>query len=216
MSDFGLDAYVLDGDDAVGHPHPLEIARDLIAAGKPRSALEVLSLHHGQLADDPKYLLICSEAWWATGDALRAQQALVGAARLVPDDPAPLQLLGELLRECGEQEKAERVLAKARALELSGAVGADLRESELPTVEDDLIAFAERRERSKHAGLTPRQILGALSGLALTAGVVAGIVVLTQPSEETETAPRPETASAPEAARASAPVSVPAPAAESA
>jgi len=211
VSDFGLDAYVLDGDDAAGHPHPLEIARDLIAAGKPRSALEVLSLHHDELADDPKYLLICSEAWWATGDALRAQQALVGAARLVPDDPAPLQLLGELLRECGEQEKAERVLAKARALELSGAVGEELRESELPTVEDDLIASAERRERSTQAGLTPRQLLAGLTGLALVAGVVAGIVVLTQPSEETVPvpvpvpgpAPAPETAPVPAPTKAS-------------
>jgi len=224
VSDFGLDAYVLDGDDAAGHPHPLEIARDLIAAGKPRSALEVLSLHHDELADDPKYLLICSEAWWATGDALRAQQALVGAARLVPDDPAPLQLLGELLRECGEQEKAERVLAKARALELSGAVGEELRESELPTVEDDLIASAERRERSTQAGLTPRQLLAGLTGLALVAGVVAGIVVLTQPSEETvpvpgpapETAPAPAPAPETAPAPASAPASAPAPAPETA
>ena len=81
----GLVARGLDGEDAGGHPHPLEIARELIATGKPRSALELLSLHHDELVDDPEYLLICSEAWWAEGDALRAQQALLGAARLAAD-----------------------------------------------------------------------------------------------------------------------------------
>ena len=201
VSDFGFDAYALDGDDAAGHSHPLEIARDLIATGKPRSALEVLSLHHDELVAEPEYLLICSEAWWAAGDGLRAQQALLGAARLAPEDPAPLQLLGELLRERGEEERAEQVLAKARALQRSSAIPDDLHDVELPEVEDDLIAFAERQERSTHATLTPKQMLAGLLGLLFGAGVVAGIVVLT----ETESATVPATATV------TASASVPAP-----
>ena len=42
MSDFGFDAYALDDAEPAGHPHPLEIARDLIATGKARAALEAL------------------------------------------------------------------------------------------------------------------------------------------------------------------------------
>ena len=175
MSDFGFDAYALDDADTVGHPHPLEIARDLIATGKPRSALEVLSLHHEQLADDPEYLLLCAEAWQADGDSLHAQQALLGAARLAPEDPRPLEWLGELLAEKGEHEKAERVRAKARALEARGEEPLD----EMgPEAEDDLIAFAERQERSQQAVLTPRQILfgaAALVGIALLIGGIAFI-----------------------------------------
>ena len=106
MSDFGFDAYALDDAEPAGQPHPLEIARDLIATGNPQAALEVLSLHHEQLADDLEYLLLCSEAWQADGDTLRAQQALLGAARLAPADPRPLQWLGELLAERGEHDKA--------------------------------------------------------------------------------------------------------------
>jgi tetratricopeptide (TPR) repeat protein len=158
----------------------MEIARDLIAAGKPRTALELLSANHDALADDPAYLLICSEAWWADGDSLRAQQALLGAARLAPEDPTPLLLLGEMLQADGQYEKAERVLDKARAL------GASLRESvpEMPEQADDLIAFAEQQERKSLAWLTPKQILLAGLAVATVAGVVVAIAALTGPSAE--------------------------------
>jgi tetratricopeptide (TPR) repeat protein len=175
VSDFGFDAYALDDAEPAGHSHPLEIARDLIAAGNPHAALELLSLHHEQLADDPEYLLLCAEAWRADGDALRAQQALLGAARLAPEDPRPLQWLGELLAERGEHDKAERVLEKARAL---AAVATDVEESleELgPEAEDDLIAFAERQERRSQAPLTPRQVLFGTVVLAGVALLIAGI-----------------------------------------
>ena len=109
----------------------------------------MLSVHHEQLADDPEYLLLCSEAWRADGDTLRAQQALLGAARLAPKDPRPLQWLGELLAERGEHEKAERVLEKARALE-SVAISAEAPLDQMgPEAEEDLIAFAERQERGE-------------------------------------------------------------------
>jgi tetratricopeptide (TPR) repeat protein len=209
VSDFGFDAYALDGDDAAAHSHPLEIARDLIATGKPRSALEVLSLHHDELAEDPGYLLICSEAWWAVGDELRAQQALVGAARLAPEDPAPLQLLGDLLRERGEHARAEQVLARAHTLGRPSTIPEDLDDFELPAAEDDLIAFAERQERSTQAGLTPKQVLAALVALLLVAGLVVGIVLLTRPTEP-GTATATATATAPASATATATASAPA------
>jgi tetratricopeptide (TPR) repeat protein len=184
VSDFGFDAYALDDAEPAGHPHPLEIARDLIATGKARAALEVLSVHHEQLADDPEYLLLCSEAWRADGDTLRAQQALLGAARLAPTDPRPLQWLGELLAERGEHEKAERVLDKARALEAVAASVEEPLDETGPEAEHDLIAFAERQDRRSQAALKPRQVLLGTAVLAGVALLVAGIAMVTTPASE--------------------------------
>ncbi len=183
MSDFGFDSYALDEEDAFGQSHPLEIARDLIATGKPRSALEVLSLHQDALVDDPDYLLICYEAWWANGDALRAQQALLGAVRQLPSDPRPLHLLAELLAQRGETDRAEKVRARAAALDASTDGVEHSLESLLPEQEEDLIAFAERQERSHQASLSPRPILLALIVLASIGSLIAGIAVLTRPAD---------------------------------
>ncbi len=183
MSDFGFDAYALDDLDTSGQAHPLEIARDLISTGRPREALDLLSAHHAQLDHDPEYLLLCSAAWWADGDTMRAQQALQGAARLAPQDPRPLQGLGELLAERGEHDKAELLWSKARVLEVQS------RESDLPldemgpAAEEDLIAFAEQRERTTQRTLTPRQVLLALVVGLVLMGLIAGIVRLTSPRE---------------------------------
>ncbi len=185
MSDFGFDAYALDDLDTSGQPHPLEIARDLIASGKARAALDLLSAHHAQLRDDPEYLLLCSAAWWADGDTLRAQQALQGAARVAPDDPRPLQGLGELLAERGEHDRAERLFAKARALEVQAIESEGTLREMGPDAEEDLIAFAERRERKTHKALTPRQALLGTVALSVLALLVAGIVFLTSPREAT-------------------------------
>jgi tetratricopeptide (TPR) repeat protein len=180
VSDFGFDAYALDDTDPGEHPHPLEIARDLIARGQPRAALEALSLHHDQLADDPEYLLICSEAWRADGDTLRAQQALLGAARLAPEDPRPLLWLSELLGERGEHDKAKLVLDKARALEVAAADADEQGEDVGTETADDLIAFAERQERRSQAVFTPRQVLLALLALGALGVLIAGIATLTR------------------------------------
>jgi tetratricopeptide (TPR) repeat protein len=188
VSDFGFDAYALDDVELAGHPHPLEIARDLIATGKPHAALEILSLHHEQLADDPEYLLLCSEAWRADGDSLRAQQALLGAARLAPEDHRPLQCLGELLAERGEHDKAERVLAKARALEDLVPGAEEPLEAMGPEAEDDLIAFAERQERSSQAAMTPRQLFFGVVAVGGVALLIAGIALVTQPGDEVDPA----------------------------
>jgi tetratricopeptide (TPR) repeat protein len=184
VSDFGFDAYALDDAEPAGHPHPLEIARDLIAAGKPHAALEVLSVHQEQLADDPEYLLLCSEAWRADGDTLRAQQALLGAARLAPEDPRPLQWLGELLAERGEHDKAERVLEKARAMVSAATHVDEALDAPGPEAEDDLIAFAERQERGSPPAPTLRQ---ALLGAVVVAGVallITGIARVTSTGDD--------------------------------
>ena len=201
VSDFGFGAYALDDAEPGEHLHPLEIARDLIARRQPRAALETLSLHQEQLADDPEYLLICSEAWLAEGDALRAQQALLGAARLAPDDPRPLLCLSDLLRELGEHEKAKLVLDKARALEVAAAEVDEPIDDMRPETADDLIAFAEQQERTSQAAFTPRQALFALAAVGTVGLLIVGIATLTRtgdpeavpgvaaPSAETEALP---------------------------
>ncbi len=187
MSDFGFDAYALDDLDTSGQPHPLEIARDLIATGRPREALDLLSAHHAQLDHDPEYLLLCSAAWWADGDTLRAQQALQGAARLAPEDPRPLQGLGELLSERGERDKAELLWAKARLLEVQARESDVPRDEIGPAADEDLIAFAEQRERKTQGALTPRQALLALVAVLALTLLIAGIVMLTSPREAAST-----------------------------
>jgi tetratricopeptide (TPR) repeat protein len=189
VSDFGFDGYALDGAGL----HPLEIARDLIGAGKPRSALEVLSLHYDAHADDREYLLLCAEAWRATGDPLRAQRALVGAARLAPTDPRPLHMLSELLAERGERERAERMRAKARALEEAGA-GETPSDEVVADPGEDLIAAAEQKERGHRAAPSRRHVLGVVLGLAGLALLVAAIALMADSATEQEPSADPATA----------------------
>lgn len=181
MSDFGFDGYALEDAHGAGEPHPLEIARDLIAADKPRSALEVLRLHYEKHFDEPEYLLLCAEAWRASGDALRAQQALLGAARLAPADPRPLHALSELLVDRGERDKAERVLKKAQALERSAVEDTERLSSLVGDTEEDLIAAAERQERSHQASWSPRQLSMAVLVLGALLALIGGIALLSKP-----------------------------------
>ncbi len=191
MADFGFDSYALEGPNVEGRSHPFEIARDLIAAGKPRSALEVLSIDSERHADDREYLLLCAAAWRAMGDTLRAQQALLGAVRVAPDDPRPLRLLSELLSERGEHDRAERVLAKVRDLERAHEVPLQDRAEELearttPTdADDDLIAAAERRERGRGFAPGARHVALALIGFGLVALLVAGVSFWSNAAPET-------------------------------
>jgi len=191
VSDFGFDAYALDDLDPTGEPPSLEVARDLILTGKPRSALEILAEYHKRLADDPDYLMLCGEAWGAAGDAPRAQHAFLGAIRVAPKDPRPLRLLGDLLVERGEGARARRAFGKARRLELAEASGTEqFEEADIP---DDLIAAAEREERTRQTPVNPRQlflVVAVILGIGL---LMSGIALLVTPAppvaKEPSTAP---------------------------
>ena len=211
VSDYGFDAYAVTDLGPTEESHPLEIARDLIESGKPRSALEVLAEHHKRLADDLQYLMLCGRAWYDAGEAERAQQAWLGAARVAPADPRPLRMLGELLMERGEPLRARRVFDKADRIDDAESADRTTLEDLDDAATDDLIAFAEREARTRYATLGPRQLLVVL-GMALgVAFIMSGIARLVSVPEETVVARELSTA-APEAVAVDPAPSLPAPA----
>lgn len=207
MSDFGFDSYALDDLGSSGTSHPLQVARDLIETGKPRTALDVLAEHHARLADDADYLMLCGQAWFAAGDAPRAQHALLGAARVAPDDPRPLQLLGDLLLERGETERANRLFRKAARLREPDPGEVETFE-EAERGEGDLIAFAERKERRRKSPVAVRQwvlMLLTVGGLGALMSTIASWVAPSEPIVQTRPAPDAATAVATEESEAAEP-----------
>ena len=201
VSDYGFDAYAVADLGPTGESHPLEIARDLIESGKPRSALEVLAQHHKRLADDPEYLMLCGRAWYDADEAGRAQHAWLGAARVAPADPRPLRMLGELLMERGEPLRAQRVFDKADRLSNAEAVDETALEDLDGAATDDLIAFAEREAQTRYAAVGSRQLLLVL-GMALgVAFVMSGIARLVSVPEEAAVARSPRATRTGEASR---------------
>ncbi len=179
MSDFGLDSFALADLESSRTPDPLKIGRDLIAAGKPRSALDVMAEHHQHLADDPEYLILCAQAWQMVGDLPRAQHALLGAIRAAPEDPEPLRLLGEVLIERGEEERA--ALAFDRAARLRAQSDAESNDEPDVPESGDLIAAAQSNEDSRRSPFISRSALllvGVLFGVGL---LMSGIAALLEP-----------------------------------
>lgn len=183
MSDFGLDAFALDDLGSPGTSHPLQVARDLIATGKPRSALDILAEHHARLADDPDYLMLCGQAWFAAGDAPRAQHALLGAARVAPTDPRPLQLLGELLLERGEIDRAKRLFRRAERLGESEPAEPEALEVPEGRGDADLIASAERKEKRRRNPAAVRQWLLMLVTVLAIGGLMSAIASWVAPDD---------------------------------
>ncbi len=183
MPDFGFDAYALDDLDSTGVPPSLKVARDLIAAGKPRSALEILAEHHQHLADDPDYLMLCGEAWLAAGHAPRAQHAFLGAIRVAPKDPRPLRLLADLLVERGEKARARRVFQKAKRLELAETTRAPGAAEEVD-IPNDLIAAAEREERIRQTPFNPRRLLLVLAVVVAVGLLTSAIALIPGPAPD--------------------------------
>jgi tetratricopeptide (TPR) repeat protein len=88
------------------------------------------------------------------------------------------------LSELGEHEKAERVLAKARALSERPSWTAVSEDEEAPAPDEDLIAFAERRERKTQSALSPKHLALGVAALAFLGLTVAGIASVTSGPED--------------------------------
>lgn len=90
------------------------LAEDLIAARRYGDARGVaISAQTDDDADDARLLVIEARAWYMDRDPVRAQVALVRAARLDPDCPEAFRWLGEVLIERGDPIRAERALQRA-------------------------------------------------------------------------------------------------------
>lgn len=80
-------------------------------------ALEVVQARLAFHPDDLELLLIEGRAWLLEGDLLRAQTALLRAARVAPVAAEPFRWLGEVLLRRGDPERANKVLDRAHDLD---------------------------------------------------------------------------------------------------
>ncbi|MBC7171449.1 MAG: tetratricopeptide repeat protein, partial [Polyangiaceae bacterium] len=93
----------------------IKLAEHLLASARASDALEVASAHLVRSPGDALALVAAGRASMAMGDLLRAQQALMQAAKLAPDDKAPFRWLGEVLLKRGDPARAVKVLEKAKS-----------------------------------------------------------------------------------------------------
>jgi len=93
------------------------LGRDLLATGRAAEALEVVRTALSAKPDDGSLLLVEGRAWLSDGDLIRAQAALLKAARSSPKEKQAFRWLGEVLLKRGDPDRAAKVLERATALD---------------------------------------------------------------------------------------------------
>ncbi len=93
------------------------LAAELLEAGRNAEAVEVATLALAQAPEDGALHLIEGQAHLRENDLIRAQAALLKAARFAPSDKEPFRWLGEVLLKRGDPQRAVKVLERARALD---------------------------------------------------------------------------------------------------
>ena len=91
----------------------LELAHDLVEAGRCEEALDVTSMALEKCPNDGQLLIIAARAWLGRGDLIWAQLLLIDAVQALPKSPEPLRWLAELLLKRGMPERASRVARMA-------------------------------------------------------------------------------------------------------
>ena len=89
------------------------LAAELFQAGRFTEALEVATSALAHSPDDARLHLVEGQAWMREGDLIRAQAALLKAARVAPRDKEPFRWLGEVLLKRGDPSRAVKVLERA-------------------------------------------------------------------------------------------------------
>ncbi|MEM1417065.1 MAG: tetratricopeptide repeat protein, partial [Myxococcota bacterium] len=111
-----LDARLLRFRSDPGAEDAGALADALLTARRPRDASDVAATWLKRDPDAAGAHLAAGRAWMDLGDLLRAQKALLQAARTDPRSPAPYRWLGEVLLRRGDPARAVKVLEKARSL----------------------------------------------------------------------------------------------------
>lgn len=108
-----LNRQLVDFRAAPGSETALALAMSLFAEGRARDALEVVKHRLKEHPEDLEGLLLVGAIHRLKGDMLRAQKALLQAARAHPTESRPYRGLGEVLLERNDPDRALRVLTKA-------------------------------------------------------------------------------------------------------
>jgi len=116
----GLDARLLRFRSRPSREEAHALADALLAAGRTRDVRDVVATARAALPEDGELLVWEGRSWLADGDQLRAQSALLMAAKLAPSRPEPFRWLGEVLLERGDALRARKVLDRAAALSNGG------------------------------------------------------------------------------------------------
>lgn len=111
MSSAALDARLLRFRHNPTAEDPSILAAELLEESRAFHALEVLTAGLEARAEDLELLVLGGRAWLMQGDLLRAQNALLQAARVAPEDPRAFRWLSEVLIQRGDPARAKQVLA---------------------------------------------------------------------------------------------------------
>ena len=114
-----LDTRLLRFRTRPGSEDAAKLAGDLLIASRNADALEIAAAGLRASPEDLDLLLIEGRAELAGGDLLKAQAALLKAARVGSTRKEPYRYLGEVLMKRGDPARAAKVLERARAIDAS-------------------------------------------------------------------------------------------------
>ncbi len=114
-----LDTRLLKFRTRPGSEDAARLAQDLLVANRNADALEIAAAGLRASPDDLDLLLVEGRAELAGGDLLKAQAALLKAARVGATRKEPYRYLGEVLMKRGDPARAAKVLERARGIDQS-------------------------------------------------------------------------------------------------
>ncbi len=114
-----LDTRLLRFRTRPGSEDAAKLAGDLLMANRTADALEIAAAGLRASPEDLDLLLIEGRAEMVGGDLLKAQAALLKAARVGATRKEPYRFLGEVLMKRGDPARAAKVLERARGIDAS-------------------------------------------------------------------------------------------------
>lgn len=112
-----LDTRLLRFRTRPGSEDAAKLAGDLLLANRNADALEIAAVGLRASPEDLDLLLVEGRAELAGGDLLKAQAALLKAARVGATRKEPYRYLGEVLMKRGDPARAAKVLERARGID---------------------------------------------------------------------------------------------------